>query len=73
MKHKITAAILALLAAAFVWQAFAQTDCRAACSAKHDECTKKAEKLAPDEQFGEKMWCEKQWRDCVKACIAAGH
>jgi hypothetical protein len=72
-KHKITAAILTLLAAVSVWQAFAQTDCRAACKAKYEACMKKAEKLAPDDKFGEQMACMHDERVCLKACIAAGH
>lgn len=49
MKHKIAAAALVLLAAAFLWQAFAQTEtpCVAACKAKQKDC----EKEAPDDDL----------------------
>jgi hypothetical protein len=70
MKHKNVAAILALLGAVCLWQAFAQTEtpCVAACKAKRDECMKEAAK----EEAGIAVWlrlgCQANYEDCVKAC-----
>ena len=68
MKHKITvAAILALLAAAFVWQAFAQTDCRAPCKAAYDACWKEYSKPGADPRIAGAV-CGTAYTDCLDAC-----
>ena len=66
MTHKIIAAGLAFLAAAFMWQALAQTDCKAACQAKYDACMKQIEGK-PDNPAWE-LKCQLDYNDCLNAC-----
>ncbi len=68
MKHKITAAVLALLGAAFLWHAFAQTEtpCQAACKAKKEACMKEA---AQDPEFRLlALRCQTLYNQCVENC-----
>ena len=72
MNHKITAMILALLAVAFVWQAFAQTPspetpCRAACKAKYDACWREYSKPGTDPRIAGAV-CGSAYSDCLDAC-----
>lgn len=72
MKHKINAVILALLAAAFVWQAFAETPspetpCQAACSAKYDACIKENTRPGQDPRIATAL-CGTPYTDCLDAC-----
>jgi hypothetical protein len=72
LKCKLPAVILAILAAAFVWQAFAQippkTPCETACKTKFDECVKKGLKEAPDDALLVRYGCLVQYNDCKGKC-----
>jgi len=65
MKRTTTAAALALLAAAFLWQALGQkeTPCLAARKAKREA----SEKEAPDDKLW-KLACLTRYNQCVEAC-----
>jgi len=67
MNHKIITVILALLAAVFAWQAFAQTDCRAPCKATYYACIKENTRPGQDPRIATAL-CGTAYTDCLDAC-----
>ena len=67
--HKMVTAILALLSAVFLWNAFAQTEtpCRTACKTKYDACWTEHSKPGADPRIAGAV-CGSTYSDCLDAC-----
>jgi hypothetical protein len=69
MKQTMAAAVLAVLGAIGLWEAFAQTEtpCVGECKAKYDECMKEAAKQ-PDLLNWLQLGCKVNYHRCVDPC-----